>query len=295
MDLMSRPPGFTEELSLGQEVSSAFRIYRGNFSKFFAFFLLFELVIGGVGVLAGRIFIRPVPPANPGDTKAFLSYTFSLLDYTFTLLILTAVVSIAIGSVALGFVTKLASDQIQKSEVGRGALVRFALSRWASILAVGFLVGVMVFLGSFALFVPGVILGIMFCLAIPVVIIEPIGVIGSLSRSRELVSHRWQKTFGLLLVFGLIGLVIGFAESPIGALFGVAGWVVTAVISAFYGPLVPLALTVHYYSNVARLSPPQFPTQTFTSPSARFCRFCGAELGGGAAIYCPSCGIRQQA
>ena len=50
-------------------------------------------------------------------------------------------------------------------------------------------------MGLIALIVPGIILAIVFSLALPVLLIEKKGVLESMGRSHALVGHRWLKTF----------------------------------------------------------------------------------------------------
>src|SRR5207247_3859811 len=103
-------------------------------------------------------------------------------------------------------------------------------------------VGVIVFLGFIALIVPGIILAIMFSLALPVLLIENKGVTESMGRSRELVGKRWLKTFATFLVLGIILLVASFIVSAISGSLGILGPVVNGILSALYQPLFPILI-----------------------------------------------------
>ncbi len=116
-------------------------------------------------------------------------------------------------------------------------------------------VGIIVVLGFIALVVPGIILAIMFSLAFPVLLIENKGVLDSMRRSRELVGHRWLKTFGVYLILGIIVAVASFIVGAISRPFGVASPVVNGLLSALYQPLFPILLAVYYYSSLARTTP----------------------------------------
>jgi hypothetical protein len=88
-------------------------------------------------------------------------------------------------------------------------------------------------------------------------LIENVGVFESLGRSRKLVGGRWLKSLGVYIVIGIIlGIAAGIA-SLISSLFGIASSFVSSLISAFYIPIVPIALTIYYYSNRVRITPPQ--------------------------------------
>ena len=194
--------------------------------------------------------------------------------------------------IAYGTAVKLASEQIEKGYADFALSIRAAVSQLLWMWVVGIVVGIVVILGLVALIVPGIILSIMFSLVLPIIIIEKSG-FQSLGRSRELVSHRWLKTLVLLIVFGII---IGIAAAIVGqisALFGSASMIVSSILSAFYVPLLPIAVTVFYYSNVARIAPPSIapPSMppTLGQPEARFCPNCGTQLSPDAK-FCPNCG-----
>ncbi len=99
-----------------------------------------------------------------------------------------------------------------------GASLRVALNKLLPIVGASILVGLVVLLGSLACLVPGIILGIMFYVTIPVVVAEGIYGTQAMRRSAELTEgNRWML-FATLLVFGLIaaalGLVMGLVQVP---------------------------------------------------------------------------------
>jgi len=157
--------------------------------------------------------------------------------------------------IAQGSAIKLASEQIEKARADLGESIRFAASKLIRIWALSIVVGIIVVLGFIALIVPGIILTIMFSLAFPVLLIENKGVFDSMRRSRELVGHRWLKTFGVYLVLGIIVVVASFIAGAISRPFGVASPVVNGLLSALYQPLFPILLAVYYYSSLARITP----------------------------------------
>jgi uncharacterized paraquat-inducible protein A len=166
--------------------------------------------------------------------------------------------------------------------------LRFTASKLIPIWAVVFLFGVLVILGFVALIVPGIILAIMFSLAIPAVVSGNCGVLDSLGKSRELVAHRWLKTFAILLLFGIVLAVANVVATQVASLFGAWSMMASSLISAFYAPLVPIALTVYYYSNAARIAPPQ---ALQAQPSGfGFCPSCGEPVAEMNQSFCRKCG-----
>jgi hypothetical protein len=290
--------GITQELSLGEVISKTFNLYQRDYAKYLVLFLVVEAVIGVLTTLVRSAIILPVLPTNATSLQ-ILSWVSGFLGTLIILAALTAIVALVFYPIALGSTVKMASEEIEKGRADLGASVRFAASRLLSMWVLSFLVGIIVVAGTIALIVPGIILGIMFSLALPVLVIENSGVLGSLGRSQKLVDHRWLKTLAIIIVFGLITAIASAIVSAISAPFGVASNLVSSVLSAFYAPLIPIALTVYYYSNAARitgLQPSQAPVAPFPAVQAgmKYCPNCGTQLAS-SATFCVRCGAKQPA
>jgi hypothetical protein len=165
--------------------------------------------------------------------------------------------------------------------------------------ALGIVLGVIIGLGVIALIIPGIILAMMFSVSFQALLIENAGVGGSLGRSRELVGHRWLKTFAVFLVFAIIVGIAAAIVSAISAPFGYWSQLVNSVLSAFYQPIIPVATTVYFYSNRARVTPgPSSPISAvptaMPAPGMKFCPNCGTQLPN-SVTYCPNCGAKQPA
>jgi len=169
-----------------------------------------------------------------------------------------------VGTTITGVVIKNASDQIEKGTSNLGVSFNFAISKLPSLLVAQFVAGILIAIGMLLLIVPGIIIAIMFLLALPAIIIERKGTLESLGRSKKLVSKRWLKTFALLLVLGIIVLIVnGVAivlAIPFNFIHPIINPLVTNIISAFVSPIYPIAITYLYYAMVARENPPPQPT-----------------------------------
>ena len=287
--------GIKRELSLGEVLSKTFELYRRDFTKYFVLFAVVGVIIGVFTTLARQAIVIPTLPANPTPQQVsnwFPSFFGALVLFVAVIFI----VSVVFSPIAQATAIKLASEQIEKGHAEIGTSVRLAVSRLPWIWALSIVVGVIVILGLIALIVPGMILAIMFSLAFPVLLIENKGVLESMGRSRELVGHRWLKMFATFLVLGIVIVVASAIVSAISGPLGVAGLVVSGLLSAFYQPLTPILLTVYYYSNLARITPPptsQVPTSALTTAQAgmKFCPTCGTQLVS-SATSCFQCGAR---
>jgi hypothetical protein len=292
---MQPEQGISRELGLGEAISKTFQVFRQDFAKYFVLYAVVGIIVQVVTTLAQQAFVVPMLPMNP--TPQQVSNFFSgLFGALFLLIGVIFVVNIIFSTIAQGSAITLASEQITKGEASLGASIRFATSRLLSIWAVSIVVGIIVFLGILALIVPGIILAVMYSLALPVLLIEKKGVFESMSRSRQLVSHRWAKTFGTFLVLGIIviaaSLIFGAITSPL----GIAGTIVNGILTALYQPLFPILLAVYYYSNLARTAAPppgQMPMGPSTTFQAgmKFCPACGAQ-NASSATFCTKCGAK---
>lgn len=292
---MQPEQGINRELGLGEAISKTFHVFRQDFAKYFVLYAVVGIIVQVATTLAQRAFVVPMLPMNP--TPQQVSNFFSGLFGALLLLVgVIFVVNIIFSTIAQGSAITLASGQITRGQASLGASISFAVSKLLSIWAVSIIVGVIVFLGIIALVVPGIILAIMYSLALPVLLIEKKGVFESMSRSRQLVSHRWGKTLGTFLVLGIIVIIASLIFGAITAPFGIVGTVVNGILSAIYQPLFPILLAVYYYSNIARITTPPTsqmpmgPSPTFQA-GMKFCPTCGAQ-NPSSATFCTKCGAK---
>ena len=293
---MSGIQGIKQELGIGDIISKTFDLYRRDFTKYVILFLVVEAIIGVLTTLVQRAIVMPTLVSNPTPQQV-LNWAPGFFGALISLVALTAIVTWVFVPVAIGSAVKLASQDIETGRANLETSVRFTVSRLVTIWVVGLIVGLIVFLGFIALIVPGIILAIMFSLVLPVVIIENPGILESLGRSRKLVSGRWLKTLAVIIVFAIIVGVSAAVASLISSPFGDGSTIVSSLLSAFYLPLVPIALTVYFYSNAARVAPPMMAQPTMaTAPTAqlgmKFCADCGTQLPS-TATFCFKCGAKQ--
>jgi len=128
------------------------------------------------------------------------------------------------------------------------------LRRFVPVVLVAIISTILVWIGMMLLIVPGIIVALMLCVAIPVVMAEGPGVMASLSRSRELTKGARWKLLGLFLVAGigitivseLLSFIVELAVplSETGAIIQFAVEMVLQVIFTVFMAVV-LAVTYH--------------------------------------------------
>lgn len=246
-------------------MTRVFDLYSRKFAIFLIPILIASLTTGIISIPLRNYVEEAMANLEPSASPEVVLEWFN--TYLPTLLCMTAVViimSLIVNAIAHGICVKFVSDLIEKGDASLEEAFHFTGYKLFSLLVVAIITGILTAVGFVALVVPGIILVIMFSLVVQVIIIEDVGALDSLSRSRRLVSNRWSKTFVLLLIVYALILFVSFVGSLIGTPFGDAGLVVSSIIAALVQPILPISLTVYYYSMLAkeeqlRVPPPPSP------------------------------------
>ncbi len=256
------------ELSIGEILSQTFNLYSRNFVQYLIPFLVAGIVTGLATIVVRSAIVIPEAPLHP-TSQQLLAWFPTFLSATVTSLFLSGIVSWITYSFTTGITTKFTSDLLERGQANLQTSFNFTLTKLLLLLAASIITGILIVLGFVALVVPGIILALMFSLVYPAIMLEGTGVFGSLSRSRELVSNRWLKTFGLLLLLAIIvyainGVFVFVSFVLFTGPLGVVGPLISSILTALITPIFAIAITLYYYSMRARtLPPPPPPTQAF--------------------------------
>jgi hypothetical protein len=261
---MSESTAPTHELSIEENISLTFSLYLNNFATFFIPYLIFS-IISALLSLPILTYMQEITKINfTGPPEVVWPKLLNLLLTLMVLAFIIGIISWIIGTVVSGILIKSASDIIEKGKTSLSSSFKFVVSKLSSILVASLIVGILTMLGLLLLIIPGIIIAIMFYLVIPVIIIEKKGALDSLTRSRELVSSRWLKTFALSLIIGLITAALAFIVNLILAPLGMYSVLASTIISSVIAPISPISSTFYYYSMCAkeesrRIPPPPPP------------------------------------
>jgi flagellar biosynthesis protein FlhB len=254
----------SKELSIGEVISESFAIYSANFMQYLIPFLAAAVVTGFLTTLVSFAIIVPAF-SPPSVAEQLWSWLWAYLGLIIASALATAIISWIVGYIAQGIAVKFTSDTLDKGQANLQTSFNFTMSKLLSILAASIITGILIFVGLLALIIPGIILAIMFSLVVQTIIVEDTGALESLSRSRRLVSNRWLKTFVLLLVLYIILGIVSVIAGQIARPFGLVSSLVSNIITAFIQPILPIGLTLHYYSMMARTAPQSQPQPTQTT------------------------------
>ncbi|MEM2953096.1 MAG: hypothetical protein QXU21_02335 [Candidatus Bathyarchaeia archaeon] len=262
MSIIQKPEN---ELPLDEILRMAFTIYSKNFIIFFAPFLAAAIVIGSLSSIVYNFATTAVAniPEPGASIEEIQNWFWSFMVAFLAMAFILAIISWIMNTVVTGICVKCTADLIEKGKASLTEAFNFTVYKLISLLIAALITGILIGLGALALIIPGLILSIMFSLVVPAIIVEDIGAIESLSRSRKLVSYRWLKTFALLLTVYLAVIFVSFIGSLIGQPLGPFSTLLSNVAAAFVQPIIPISLTLYYYAMVAkeakRVPPPPPP------------------------------------
>jgi hypothetical protein len=133
-------------------------------------------------------------------------------------------------------------------EVPLGDALTNAADRVLKLLVTSIVAGICIGLGLLLLLVPGLVLLTRWSLLVPVVMLEDVGPLEALNRSRAIVAGHGWTVFGVVfrsgLLVGCVGFLFGLAAGSAGP---VGWWVAVTLGSALTTPFAAHALTIVYY------------------------------------------------
>lgn len=222
-------PGSNSGFMIGDVLGRTFSILGRNFVPF--------TVLSAIATLPQLLFLLSAPAGGAYFTRtgngAMVGTTLLPLAVGFVLRLLTQAI-----------IVHAAFQDMRGRPVSVGESLRVAFSRLLPILGVIIVVGLGVFAASIALIVPGIILALMWYLALPACVVERTGVADSLSRSAALTKgHRW-KLLGLLLLVLIGGIIVG----------GVIGGVIGGILGATGAGVGHVALSLIQYVTQALIA-----------------------------------------
>lgn len=241
-------------LSTGELLDRTFSLYRSHFGLFVGIFALPHLVVLAFQCLG-------VAVRHPGNQLADLGTQFF---WSMGALFLTVIVSAASQAATVVAVSQVHLD--------RPASVSDSFSRvrgeiWG-VIGLSMLMGLGIGVGVIALVVPGILLAMMWSLAVPVKILENKGITDSMSRSSDLTKGDRGRIFVIWLLFFVLAVAVGLLlRWPLEMAAGVSsmagmqrrsgGWQVALLVSTFVseclvGPLGTIAFSLVYYDERVR-------------------------------------------
>ncbi|MGC9202747.1 MAG: hypothetical protein ACP5HX_08800 [Thermoproteota archaeon] len=258
-----------KELSIGEILGRAVSIYANNAIDFLIVYIGAAIITGGLGVMFLSAGIRAISELQTTSeiTPSTLNQLFGLLASS----VLVAIIDGLVNAIRDGAAVKLTSDYLTSLSCDFQVALSFVAPKAISIIVATVISSVIIVLGFLFLVVPGIIAMIMLALIVPVIVLENKGALDALGRSKTLVNRRWLKTFGVLLINGIIILFIrAFSNTLLVPFDERISTILSEVIVSLIAPITTISITLLYYSmlvkekvlqqSVAQVSPSQ-PSQ----------------------------------
>jgi hypothetical protein len=135
-----------------------------------------------------------------------------------------------VGNAALqGAVIHASVSDLSGKRATFGECLTTGLRFFLPLFCIGLIVGICCFFGYLVFVVPGVLLGLAWCMAAPAEVVERTGIFAALSRSADLTRDHRGAIFGLIIIFFVVLFIIQTVINAFDAMaFGFSGAVMTA-------------------------------------------------------------------
>lgn len=187
MTAMAQPA----ELDIGRVIQGIVGVLQRNLTPFL---LLAAILVGIPSVLTG---LAHTMFLSTGDWSHWPSIAFAGLIRLVASLILQA-------ALIYGTVTDLNGRRATVSQC-----LSIGLNDFLPLFAIGILAGIAIVIGLMLVIVPGLILAVMWCVAVPAFVAEGMPVMESFGRSARLTENNRWRIFALFVIFALGSLVLG--------------------------------------------------------------------------------------
>jgi hypothetical protein len=216
------------DFSLGNVFSLSFSILGANFAPFAVLGALASIPMVALTVLFPDVAVNgagAAPDMAPG--RAIMGLLSALLIFP--------VMIIAQAMILFG-----AFQDMLRRPVRVLPSIGVGLARFLPIIGVSVVQGAGVLLGFALLIVPGIIVALAWCVALPVCVVEKLGPIASLRRSAALTKgHRW-KLFGIYFLLIIVG---AFIRGAFNGILHAIGQPIVSTIGEFVWEALYLAYT----------------------------------------------------
>jgi hypothetical protein len=213
----------TSGFRVGDVLGRSFSIFGRNFASFAILsavaalpYLLYYWTLSGV---------TTVQRGTPGFNVAAMQSAGGAAG-------LSVILGLGLNILTQAIIVHAAFQDMRQRPVRIGESFRVGLGRILPILGIMILYGLGVGLGFLLFVVPGIILLLMWYVAIQACVVERLGPLGSLGRSAFLTKGNRWKLFGLVILVGILGGIVSGVVPVVGKLIaGRAGYVIMQYVA----------------------------------------------------------------
>jgi hypothetical protein len=210
---MSNDGASAGPLDIGRVIQELFAVLGRNIVTFGLLALILTgiptaVLYGFQGMILGSALSGGSPTAAFGSNFGWLG--------------LTAMVSGVFGVILQATIIYGTVGDLNARKVSVADSLSTGLRAFLPIIGLAILMGFAIGLGFLLLIVPGVMLAIAWCVAVPSYVVEQPGVIASFGRSAELTrGNRW-RIFGLFMIYVVAAIIVQIVLTMFGGIFSLA-------------------------------------------------------------------------
>lgn len=234
-----------EPMSIGRILDRTFKIYKNNFIRFIAIVALIQVPIALLMTISTSVLQRGAPAQqeidfeqlkqnaqqNPENIdveelrRGFENTTEeesspAVFIFGAIGMIISGILSMLGHVLCRGALIKNVSESYLGNEITVGQAYRFVLPKFLTLIGAGILVVLVVYAGLLLLIVPGIIFGLWYALTTPAIVIENLGALKGMGRSKALVSGNLGKVFSVGFLVVVISWIIGMIFNFTGGFLG---------------------------------------------------------------------------
>jgi hypothetical protein len=199
----ARPEGF----HVGGLIVRTFRVWWQNALRFSLLGILAYAPLGLAMVGFFRLAFAASPPAAPPSPDDLPGFGVGLL--------LAWLATILLMIVQAGAITHASFQQLRGNRIGLGQAIGAGFRRGLPVVGTGLLMGLGTMVGMLLLVVPGIVLAVAWCTAIPAVVVERMGPVAALRRSFALTrGQRWAVFAGFLALHAILYVAMLVVQIP---------------------------------------------------------------------------------
>lgn len=195
----------SDRLEIGRVIQQTFEVLGRNFVTF----LVLAVILTGIPTLVVGLIQMQASETDSATIWAWFATT--------------GLISMVTGLVLQGALTYGSIHYLNDRRVNVTESVAVGLRSFLALLGLGILYALAVIFGMMLLVVPGLMLAVAWCVAVPVLIAERKPVMQTFGRSAELTrGNRW-RIFGLFLIYGVAYVIIGGIIEALSGVWQVVG------------------------------------------------------------------------
>ncbi|KAL3927050.1 MAG: hypothetical protein SGBAC_013239 [Bacillariaceae sp.] len=239
-----------KRLSLGATIQKTFVLYGRGFKTLTLLYALTTVLIGLTWSIL-LVFLNPVFEIDAGKLTD-PEYLLAHIKGFYAMLGIYMLVCLAIGSVMTGPVIRAIVDLYMGKKPNVKHCLKVGVMRAHTICCASVVGSFLVCIGMIFLLFPGMYLCLRWFFVSPIIVVEGLGVFGSLKRSWNLAAGSCCYVFCVFTILQTLMIVLNMVWQMLlgiegsGALFSVYGALVSLVPCIILGPIFSIVITLMY-------------------------------------------------